>query len=81
MKITYEIIKEKFIDKGMEEELYCMFIPFFQPPIFDPSCLSLQLHTREFLYEDFKKSNKWAFDWQQEKLEDLNTWIEHQKHK
>lgn len=77
--ITYEIIKQKFIDKGIEEELYCMFIP--QAPIFDPSSLALELHTKEFLYEDFKKRNKWAFDYQQEKLEELNTWIEHQKHK
>ena len=73
--ITYKKLIEKFEDKGVSTSVLLFSLP--EIPIFDPSCLELSCNSRDFLYERFKK----RFEYHQEKLEELNIWIDHQNYR
>lgn len=77
MAIDLNTLKEKFELKGYN--LYNFFIP--TPRIFDPSHFMLLNHTREEAYKKFKEDYKHEFAWQEKVLDELNTWIDYQRHK
>lgn len=77
--ITLSKLIEKFEDKGFDTSIIFFNLPLV--PLFDPSCLELQYSTKEDLYDIFKRSNAWRFKFREDRLEELNTWIDHQNYK
>ena len=53
--ITWEQLKEKFLDKGFSFYEFQILVP--QPMLFDPDCVSLSYSTREDLLKRHKKNN------------------------
>lgn len=79
MKVTFETLANKFEDKGVS--LTTLFLNLPPIPIFDPSYLELSCLPREELYDTFKRVNDWRFKHYNEKLQELDVWIDHQNYK
>ena len=77
--ITLQTLKQKFEDKGYDTSTLIFNLPPI--PLFDPSCLELSNLDRNSLKETFDKVNKWRFDHYNEKLQELDTWIDRQNYK
>ena len=74
--ITWEQLKEKFLDKGFSWYEFIILVP--HPPLFDPSCYMLINSSREELLEIHKRNIQQVYgpEWDY-----WNTWIDYQKHK
>ena len=76
--VRFEKVAEKFEDKGISLSILLLNLP--SVPIFDPTSIELCGNSREDLSKRFFESNRWRLDHYREKLEELDVWIDYQKH-
>lgn len=73
--ISYNTLKEKFLDKGYSLEFHYLVCP---APAFDPCCNTLSLIPRDKALEIWQESVKKVYG---KEWEEWDIWIDHQKHK